>query len=148
IVDGVWQVLYEGIFRSNLVLQKVPNIDMDESQKSRILGEARFLRALYYWHLSTVFGKVPIIKEASTTDISKSMLPKSSVDEIYDFIINDLSLAMEGLPLKYSAEYVGRATHGAAEALLGKVYLYDKNYELAETHLGNVITSGEYELLD
>ncbi|HEY4154596.1 MAG TPA: RagB/SusD family nutrient uptake outer membrane protein [Puia sp.] len=149
IPDDVWQGAYEGIFRANLVLQHVPDISMDAAEQSRILGEAYFLRALFYWQLSTVFGPVPIVPEADPSDPSKASLPNNSVDEINNGMIGDLQMASSLLPKRsgYGSADLGRATKGAAQALLGKVYLYAQNYPLAETYLDSVITSGEYQLI-
>jgi hypothetical protein len=149
IPDDVWQGAYEGIFRANLVLQHVPDISMDAAEQSRILGEAYFLRALFYWQLSTVFGPVPIVPEADPSDPSKASLPNNSVDEINTLMIGDLQTAAALLPERseYSSANIGHATKGAAQALLGKVYLYAKNYPFAETYLDSVITSGEYQLV-
>lgn len=148
--DEVWQPLYQGIFRANLVFQNVPDIEMDEALKNRIIGEARFLRALYYWHLTTYFGEVPLVTEADPRDSSKGEVPKSPISEIYTLMIEDLQVAKSLLPLRseYSEEDLGRATKGAAQTLLGKVYLYDENYAMAETELEAVINSGEYQLVD
>lgn len=150
IIDVVWQTLYEGIFRSNIALQMVPGIEMNDAQKDRIIGEAHFLRGLYYWHLAALFGDVPLVDTADPSDISSALLPASPVAEVYDFIVADLQRAIELLPAQSALgpENLGRATSGAAEALLGKVYLYAGNYPLAEEHLENVILSGEYQLLD
>ncbi len=149
-LDAVWQACYEGIFRANLVLQKVPAIDMDGAAKKRILGEGHFLRALYYFHLVTLFGEVPLITEADPEDVSKAKKPKSPINDIYDLMIKDLKVASASLPLKseYSSSDLGRATKGAAQAYLGKVYLYEKDYPHAEIYLDSVIASGEYHLLD
>src|SRR5690606_25535653 len=83
IIDAIWQTCYEGVFRSNIVLQVLPDMEIDQSKKNRILGEAHFLRALYYWHLSTVFGEVPLIKEADPSNVSKALIAKSPVTELY-----------------------------------------------------------------
>lgn len=149
IIDEVWQSLYEGIFRANIALQKVPDIEMEAAQKDRILGEAHFLRALFYFHLTVLYGEVPLVTEADPTDASKAALPKSPLSEIQALMIDDLTQATGLLPLQsgYSEDDLGRASKGAAEALLGKVYLYSGNYPMAETHLNNVIISNEYELL-
>jgi hypothetical protein len=147
--DQVWQSSYQGVFRANLVLQNVPDIDIDQALKDRILGEARFLRALYYWHLTTYFGDVPLVTEANPTDRSAGEVPKSPVEDIYDLMISDLQEAKNLLPTRseLSDEELGRATNGAAQALLGKVYLYNENYASAEQELEAVINSGEYELI-
>ncbi|MDR8394627.1 RagB/SusD family nutrient uptake outer membrane protein [Aliifodinibius sp. S!AR15-10] len=148
--DEVWQALYQGAFRSNLVLQNVPDIDMDENTKNRILGEARFLRALYYWHLTSYFGPVPMVTEANPTDASVGAKPASAVADIYNqVIIPDLQEAKNLLPplSEYGSDDIGRATLGAAQALLGKVYLYNQDYAMAQQELQAVIESGEYQLL-
>lgn len=143
----VWSGLYEGVFRSNLVLQQVPDIDMPQEKKDRILGEARFLRALYYWHLAATFGDVPLIQEANPNNPGAAQKQKSEVSAIYDFAIQDLQQAIDALPVSYGASNVGRATQGAARALLGKVHLYAENYSEAATAFEQVINSPEYELM-
>lgn len=149
IIDAVWQSHYEGIFRTNIALLKIPDIDMDESTKNRLLGEARFLRALFYWHLSTLFGEVPLITEADPSDASKSAIAKSPLTDIYSLMIDDLEQAIDLLLLQseYSNDDAGRATKGAAQAMLGKVHLYAGNYSEAEIYFNSVINSEEYELL-
>lgn len=149
IIDDVWQTQYEGVFRANVVLQRVPNITMPDAQKNRILGEARFLRALYYFQLTTNFGDVPLVKEADPADPSKAALARSPQTEVFAFIVDDLKQAETLLPAQsaYAAADIGRASKGAAQALLGKVYLYQKNWALAETTLNTVITTGGYSLL-
>src|SRR5690606_30053871 len=149
IIDNVWQTCYGGIFRANIALQKLPAMEIDEADKTRMLGEAYFLRALYYWHLTALFGEVPMSTEADPTDAYKSVVPKSTVDELYALMVSDLEQAYNRLPTQseYSAANIGRASKGASEALLGKVYLYAKNYPMAEKHLENVILSGEYQLV-
>lgn len=146
-IMDVFSGLYEGVFRANLVLQRVPDIDMPEEKKTRILGEARFLRALYYWHLGANFGDVPLIEQAYPNNPEKAQQPKVEVGEIYDFAISDLEQAVDALPASYGSSNIGRATSGAARALLGKVHLYDENYEAAATAFEAVINSGEYGLM-
>ncbi len=149
LIDDVWQTQYEGIFRANVVLQKVPGMTIDQDRMNQILGEAHFLRAYYYWQLSTLFGEVPLITEADPSDLNKAKVPKSSLAEIRAVMTSDLATAIELLPTRsmQSAANLGRATRGAAQALLGKVYLYAEDYPNAETALGTVISSGEYSLL-
>lgn len=146
-IMDVFSGLYEGVFRANLVLQKVPDIDMPEEKKNRILGEARFLRAFYYWHLGANFGNVPLIEQAYPNNPEKAQQPKVEVGQIYDFAISDLEQAVDALPASYGSSNIGRATSGAARALLGKVHLYDENYEAAATAFEAVIESGEYGLM-
>lgn len=150
-LDDVWQGFYQGIFRANLVLQRVAEMEnIEESLRVRILGEAHFLRALYYWHLTTVFGEIPLIEVADPDDPANGAVGKNSVDEIFNFMINDLQQAIDMLPVKtaYGSSDVGRAAKGAAQALLGKVHLYNENYELAEQYFDEVLQSGDYELVE
>lgn len=152
IVDDVWQTSYEGVFRSNIILQMVPEIPgISEQVKNRILGEGRFLRAYYYWQLTTVFGEVPLILEADPTNTKKAAIAKSPLADIYKVIVDDLTKAVEYLPknTEYGSADIGRASKGAAQALLGKVYLYMRNYPLAESAFNSVLTNsvGTYSLL-
>ncbi len=118
----VWRGPGPGILRCNLVLEKVPSINMDEGLKSRILGEARFLRALYYFNWVRVFGDVPLITSPLYygDDLRPRRAPKALV---YAQIKQDLNLAAEALPLTYPNAEHGRATKGAALGLLAKVHL-------------------------
>jgi starch-binding outer membrane protein, SusD/RagB family len=115
---------WPGILRSNIVLEKIPSMDIDESLKNRILGEAHFLRAHYYFILVRFFGDVPLITEPQVPgdDLRPARTDKSLV---YDLIIDDLITAKDLLPTKssYSSNDLGRATKGAATGLLAKVYL-------------------------
>lgn len=115
---------WPGILRSNIVLEKIPAMEIDESLKNRILGEAHFLRAHYYFILVRFFGDVPLITEPQVPgdDLRPERTNKSLV---YDLIIDDLTTAKDLLPTKssYSSNDLGRATKGAATGLLAKVYL-------------------------
>lgn len=145
--DGLnrwWTTLYQGIRHANVVLEKVPEIQMDNNLKTRYLAEAHFLRGLYYFDLVRAFGGVPIV----TTSEPDLRVPRSSANEVYDIIITDLMTAIEGLPLKsqYGDNDLGRATRGAAQALLARVYLFRGDFTNAEVYAMNVINSGEYGL--
>lgn len=140
-----WSSQYIGVRRANLVLDNVPDIDMDETLKNRYLAEAKFLRAWYYFNLVKTFGDVPLIL---TTDIESYEMTRTPKQQVYDQIIQDLEEAMAVLPVasQYSDSEKGRASKGAAQAYLGKVYLYLNNFPMAEQMFGEVINSGEYSL--
>jgi hypothetical protein len=138
---------YQGIRRANIIIRDVPNIDMDASLKARYIGEVKFLRALYYWYLTTMFGEVPLFTDVLSYP-EDALVAKSSISSIYTVMIQDLKDAIQSLPDSYSLSEIGRATKGAAKALLGKVYLYDKDYVQAESMLKEIIESGQYELMD
>ncbi|MBK9730053.1 MAG: RagB/SusD family nutrient uptake outer membrane protein [Chitinophagaceae bacterium] len=139
-----WNSLYEGIKRANVVIEKVPDISMDETLRNRYIGEAKFLRALFYFDLVRAWGGVPIV----TSTVPELKLPRASKEEIYDLIINDLLNAIDNLPEKTSlnpADY-GRATKGAATALLAKAYLFDGDFQNAKDYALQVINSNLYSL--
>jgi hypothetical protein len=145
--DGLnrwWTTLYQGIRHANVVIEKVPDIAMDNTLKTRYLAEAHFVRGLYYFDLVRAFGGVPIV----TTAEPDLRVPRSSQSDVYDLIITDLMTAISGLPLKsqYNDQNLGRATKGAAEALLAKVYLFRGDFANAEVYAMNVIISGQYGL--
>lgn len=141
-LDRWWATLYEGIKRANVVLEKVPAISMDEQMKNRYLAEASFLRALYYFDLVRAWGGVPKV----TTVTPPLKLERSTAEEIYILIISDLEFAITHLPNKstYAANDLGRASLGAAHALLAKVYLFMKDFEKAEIHALEVINGTEF----
>lgn len=125
-----WSQIYNAISKANIVLQKVPGIidpELDVTgRRNQILGEASFLRAYHYYQLVKMWGGVPLITEpVSSTDPSETQKPRVTEDEVYTQIIADLVFATENLPDVYSDDASvnkARATKGAANALLVKVY--------------------------
>lgn len=129
-----WTHSYDGISRTNLVIQNIlASETISEDVKQKVLGEAKFLRALYYFFLLNHFGGVPIYDE--TVDYNKEYMEftkaRSSEQDTRDFILKDLEYAMEALPVSWPEADYGRATKGAAYALRGRVCLYNKQYDLA-----------------
>ena len=126
-----------GILACNIVLEKVPAIQMDENLKKRILGEAHFLRGLYYFILVRFFGDVPLITKPQNVGDDPNP-PRTPKADVYKQIISDLTTAMDSLPARetYSGSDVGRASKGAATGLLAKVYLtlgdYQKTVDLCK----------------
>ena len=127
----LWRGPSPGILRCNFVLQKVPAMNIDETIKNRILGEAHFLRAHYYFLLVRLFGGVPLQTEPADSD-SDLLLPRASAEEVYELIVEDLDQAITLLPQRsaYTQEHIGRATKEAAMAELARVYLtHYQDYE-------------------
>lgn len=145
IAENSWENGYLGAHRSNLVIENVPGITMDENKKSRIVGEAKFLRAYHYFNLVKLFGDVPLITE-SEVDVTK--VERDSKDIVWAQVVKDLTEAADVLPLRstLTSNELGRATKGAAQAYLAKAYLYQKNFEQAELWFKKVIESNEYSL--
>jgi len=148
-LSAIWQGSYLGISRANVVLQKVPEIPMDSALQQRILGEARFLRALYYFNLVRLFGDVPLVTVPVSSDLEEDEIypVRTSADDIYRQIREDLSLAASVLPLRYTNPGdKGRATKGAALGILSKVYLTNKDWTNAYQTASEVIGSNVYSL--
>ncbi|WP_234567314.1 RagB/SusD family nutrient uptake outer membrane protein [Rhodohalobacter sp. 614A] len=141
-----WADSYTGIYRANIALERIPAIDMDESLKNRLIGEAKFLRGYYYFWLVRLFGDVPLITEPqSLGDLKVSRTAKA---QIYDLIIRDMSEAAAVLPTTYSDGDLGRITKGAANGMLAKVYMWQKDWQQAANYSKQVIDSGVYSLLE
>lgn len=123
-----WNSSYRGIANANLAIAKVPGIDMDENLKKKLLGEASFLRAYYYYNLVRIFGKVPLITEP--VDLNSSVLYplQAPVEDIYTLIVADLKTA-ESSGLSEN-DISGRITLGAVKTLLSSVYLTMAGYPL------------------
>ncbi|MCC6762918.1 MAG: RagB/SusD family nutrient uptake outer membrane protein [Chitinophagaceae bacterium] len=147
IINVLWAQSYYGILRANLVLEKVPAIPvMSETVRARILGEARFLRALYYWHLVRAFGDVPLYTNVITAQES-SVIARSPKQQVFNQIITDLKAAETALPVRYSGADLGRATRGAAKGLLASVYLWQGDKTNAAIKAKEVIDAATYSLL-
>lgn len=146
-LDSEWNADYEGIYRANVVLEKVPGIEMDEVLKRRILAEAKFIRAWFYYNLNTMFGGVPLVDKVLSP--SEYNQPRAEASVIWALIEKDLTEAIVDLPLRsqYSLADLGRITQGAARALLAKSYLFQQKYAEALVQTQAVIQSGEYTLV-
>jgi len=141
-----WGNYYGVIYRVNTVLDKIAKADAAVvTNKNKYIAEAKFLRALSYFDLVRIFGGVPKVVTA-ITDEQALKTPRETVENIYGVIIQDLKDAAGGLPDKNTGANLGRATKGAATALLGKAYLTKKDFANAETTLAQVTTMG-YDLL-
>ena len=149
----VWEARYEGVYRANSALYYFDKLTVDATLKNRLIGEAKFLRALWYFDLVRCFGGVPIV--TSKIDLNDIELVNSLVyvrkskQETYSQIEADLLDAIDKLPLKgqYASNDLGRASKGAAQALLAKVYLYQQKWQEAFNMSGDVMGSGQYALL-
>ena len=143
--NDFWVLNYNGITQCNTIIEKVPGISMDETLKKRILGEAYFLRAYYYFILAQVFGDVPLLTKITPPD--QIRVPKTSRAAIYAQIILDCDFAASNLPLSYSGADLGRATQGAALGLAAKTSLYDKNWSKVVEYTGKIKALGVYALM-
>lgn len=127
-----WSDFYQGVFRANVLLAKLPGVTMDENVKKRFAAEGKALRAYYYFQLVTMFGDIPFYTTNLTTDQFYT-IQKSPAADVYAQIETDLLEAIPDLPATLSLDTeAGRLNRGAAQAILGKVYLFQhKNTEAA-----------------
>jgi tetratricopeptide (TPR) repeat protein len=140
----LWNDLYRMIFRANQVLTSVPGISMDETRKKQILAEALFLRSLCYYDLGLLFGNLPLVTTLADANTRVPQVPQS---QVYAQVISDLEKAKADLPLTYDAANKGRATRGAATALIGKVYMQQHEWAKASAQFTEVINSNQYSLV-
>lgn len=147
ILTSRWTDAYKGISRANIVLNRINSVQMDESLKKRITGEAKFLRAFYYFTLAETFGDVPLVTKELASPVEASAYGREPLAKIFAQIKQDLTEAAGTLPITYAAADAGRATVGAANGLLGRVLLFQGKFAEAIPVLKAVIDSKTYQLL-
>ena len=134
-IQAHWQTFYDGIHRVNTFIRSVKGMGgiITDEQINEYVAEAKFLRAMFYFSLTDLFGGVPYYDES--TNVNEEFMnlkqPRSSLEEVRAHILEDLDEAIKYLPVEHAASEYGRATKGAAYALRGKVYLYDKEWQSA-----------------
>lgn len=136
-LSSAWLSLYTTIYRCNQILQNAENVTMTTTQRNEIVGQAAFLRALSYFNLVRLWGKVPLITHSQTVEEARNNT-RADVSDIYAQIIADLTTA-KALPDSWPEAERGRATAFAARALLAKVYLYMANYKSVIEELEPVV---------
>jgi hypothetical protein len=141
-----WSEFYQGVYRANLAIANIPGIDMDVTLRARLVAEAKYLRAYFYFQLVKTFGRVPLVVKALTPN--EYCQPRATIEECWAQIEKDLIEAAADLPQKsaYGGEDLGRATKGAANALLTKAYIFQKKWGDAKARADSVINSKEYDL--
>ena len=146
ILDDYWANFSNNVYRCNMVLDRIDGASFDESLKKQYKGEALFIRALTYFNMYRVWGGVPVARQV--LNVSEALQTRRATDEeMYDYIAGDLKSIIDEdmLPASYTGEDIGRATSGAAMALLGKVYLTFHKWQEAADVLSQL--KGKYELL-
>lgn len=146
VLEKIWGHYYEGITRANYLLYYGKDIEMDEELRARILGEAKFLRAYFYFNLVNIFGEIPL-KTLPPLNVDLINIGTSPVADIYEQIEKDLLEAKDVLPEKYTGLSVrGRATKGAAFGLLAKARIYQQNWSGALAAIDSLEDTGLYSL--
>lgn len=146
-VQSAWIGHYQGIARANAILDRLPNAPVPQASKDRFEGEARFLRALFYFNLVRFFGDVQLVTSEITSPYGANGLGRSPAAEVYKVIVEDLTIAGEKLPATIPAAEAGRASRWAAKTLLGKVYLTQKQYDNAAARLKEVVDGRAHDLM-
>ena len=145
-IANFWKAAYKVINRTNTVLGRIDGIEINTELANRYKLECKFIRALMYFNLVRVYGDVPLILKEISISESYDIL-REPKENVYNQIIADLKEAQD-LPVSYSTAEDGRATQGAAKALLANVYMTLHKYAEAETILAEIIKSGQYSLLE
>lgn len=150
-VGSLWNGHYGAIAKCNQALKALETSNVDEATKNRWIGEVRFLRGYYYFNLVRYFGGVPAVLRVpdSAEDANKDekFQTRASKEEIYEVIKADLEFAAANTPLR-NLTAKGRINKGTAQAMLAKVYMYEKNWQKVLELTTEVINSGQYALLD
>lgn len=140
-VQNHWQYLYELVHRANTVIRNVAGMPISPETIDRVTGEARFLRAMAYFRMLNCWGGVPYYDE--TCDINEEFAhldaPRCTADELRGHILDDLTDAISKLPVSWDAADLGRATKGAAYALRGKVYLFNRQWDEAVADFEEIV---------
>jgi hypothetical protein len=139
-----WKQLYNGIYKANLAMEKIPGINMDATLKNRLLSEARFLRALFYYNLADYYGGVPILRQ--TLKLGAPLPGRDGLEDVLKFVEDECDSAVLHLPASYGAADVGRATMGAALTLKARAFLLGKEYDKAAAAAMAVRNLGKYSL--
>lgn len=142
-LTDLWRWMFAGVNRTNYIMEFQDKTDFPD--KPRVLGETRFLRAYYYFELVKFFGDVPLKVDQRFLFGDQFETERTPKAQVYEQIERDLLFAIDNL--QYTTPDVGRATKGSAQALLGKVYLFQQKYGDAADVLDDLILSNNYSLV-
>lgn len=145
--SSAWIGHYAGIARANGILDRISTVDFEAPLKDQYEGEARFLRAMFYFNLVRLFGEVPLVTSEINDPYDASNLTRSPVAEVYTLIESDLKIAEAKLSDIITGANAGRASKWAAKALLGKVFLTLKQFDKAAPKLKEIIDDNKFSLM-
>ena len=148
IVKKRWRDCYIGIYRANQVLANINNIELPSSSRIQIEAEAKFLRGFYYYSLYRGYNNGSVIIHTTVPESSEDFYKSPSpAEDVYNLILSDLEFAYNNLPEQYeNNQDIGRATWGAAAAMLGKLFINEHNYSDAKDKFQEIINSNLYGL--
>lgn len=147
LLRNFWTEPYGNIYRVNAVIEGLARSrTLTDTLKKQLLGEAKFVRGLYYFYLVNLFGDVPLITE--TEYETNQSMGRTPVHQIYQFLEKDLTEAEALLSSAYRSQGRITANKWAVAALLARIYLFQKNWSLAEKKANEVLMSGAYQLVN
>lgn len=142
LVYSFWQQFYASLYNINIVLNKLDDSELSATDKTSVKAQMSFLRALYYFNMVRLWGDVPIVTGPLSVDDAYKLVRSPKAD-VYNFILNDAAFAAANLP----ASSIGKATKGAAQTLMGEIYLTLGDKTKATTALMDVYNSNLYQLM-
>jgi hypothetical protein len=145
-VYRIWQEDYNALFNINIVLEKIESASLSETYKDQVRAQMKFLRGMYYYYMAQMWGDLPIVTTSLSAAESYKVL-RSPVADVYKLVLEDLKFAADKLPLASAVTVAGHASKGAAQTMLGKVYLVLGDKTSAATVLKQVYDSNQYQLL-
>ncbi len=142
-LQNLWSAYYAGIYRTNIILERIETIAIDTPTKNRIVGEAKFLRALMHFDLVKLFGGIPYVVTSDLTTLRT--IDRTAAETVYSELIKELN---ESVTLLAGVDHGNnkRANQWVAKALLARVYLYSGNKPQAGVLANDVIENGTYSL--
>lgn len=146
IYETSWGIFYKGIYRANTAIKHIPNIGMNENMQRRTLGEAKFFRGYFYFKLWDFYGGVPIYDYPMNVD--EAYKARNTEQEVYEFIVQDMTDAISLLPESYDLADKGRATKWAALTMRGKAHLWAKQYDKAAADFKEVMDKSDRKLVE
>jgi hypothetical protein len=145
--EGFWNGLFNGVQQTNVILDRIEGAGIsDTAKKDQFIGETKFLRGLFYFHLVRLFGEIPLRVNEVVGPSEAFSDTRASREQVYAQIIQDAQDAAKKLPVNYTGSDIGRATKGAALSLLGDVYMTLKDYSNATSTLSEILPLG-YQLV-
>jgi starch-binding outer membrane protein, SusD/RagB family len=144
--NSIWRTAFEGISRCNTVIDLVPLVDMNTETRDRLVGEAKYCRAWYYFRMVQLYGGLPIIDKVLEGPDELEGISRASVADVYTLVKQDCIDAIAVLPDAYGSTEMGRATKWAAIGLLAKVHLVLEEWGDANTRCNEIIASGQFGL--
>ena len=154
VIDEMWESLYNLIFRTNIVINRIVDIEIDEDTKSRFIAEAKFFRGFAYYNLARFFGGVPIFLTEPTVEEAKNTA-RSTDEATYAQAASDFLAAIDGLPETVASSEYGRVTKYAAEGMLANLYIFTSgvtigqdNWSKAKPLLEDILNNSPYSFAD